>query len=234
MQESDQEAFPNGNASSVPTDIIQSVPLISPQFVKRKNQTRFLCVLLSFFAAGPSASAQVNLNHVSARAGIINDPWSPYGQATSHFLPGVEAGGMFILPYFNWGLSWSYWSDGITQVLPFADFITYSHKAHILSARIAFLPQMLDGHFPIPIDLLGGIAVHLSRASYIGGTGISGNRGESSNSQSATAIIGLRLTFSVISPFSVDCEALQFIPFSNSDSIQKGRREYTLGIMVAI
>lgn len=141
---------------------------------------------------------------------------------------------MFILPYVNWGLSWGYWSDGITQTLPFPDNITYSHKAHILAARFAFLPQMLESHFPIPIELFAGVGIHLSRSAYIGGTDFSGNRGVTSTSQSTTGTAGLRLTFPVFSPFSLDVEVLQFIPFSNSDSIQKGRREYTLGIMAAI
>lgn len=191
------------------------------------------CQYVSLFllVASLPAVAQVNLDHVSVRAGIINDPWFP---SESRFFPEVEAGGRFILPYFNWGLSWGYWSQGITQTLPFTDNPTYSQEAHILAARVAFNPQALDNHFPIPIDLFGGVAVHLSRTTYIGGTDMSGNRGESSSSQSTTGIIGLRLTFSVISPFSLDGEVLQFIPFSNSDSIQKGRREPKLGIMATI
>jgi hypothetical protein len=199
-----------------------------------KCHTRFLCAVLSLFVAVPTASAQVNLDHISARAGIIDDPWSPPGQTQAHFLPGVEAGGMFILPYINWGLSWGYWSEGITQALPFPDNITYSNEAHIFAARVAFLPRVVDAHFPIPIDLFGGVAVHLGRSTYIGGTDMSGNRGVSSTTQTTTGIVGLRLIFSVISPFSLDVEALQFIPFSTSDNIQKGRREYTLGIVAAI
>ena len=146
----------------------------------------------------------------------------------------MEGGGKFILPYFNRGLSWGYWSEGITQILLYADYVTYSREAHILAARFAFKPQVLDNHFPVPIDLFMGVAEHLSRITYIGGIGLSGNRGESSTSHSTTAIFGLRLTFSVVSPFSMDAEALQFIPFSNSDSIQEGRREFKLGILAII
>ena len=216
---------------------VHSFPLVFPsprRDCQKKCPMRILYVSLFLLVAGPPALAQVNLDHVSVRAGIINDPWSPSGQDQSRFFPEVEAGGRFILPYINWGLSWGYWSEGITQTLPFPDYITYSQEAHILGARFAFYPQMLDNHFPIPIDVFGGVAVHLSRTTYIGGTGMSGNRGESSTSQSTTGIIGVRLTFSVISPFSLDGEVLQFIPFANPGDMQKGRREFKLGILAAI
>ena len=197
-------------------------------------QTRCLYVSSFLLVASLPAVAQVNLDHVSVRAGILNDPWSPPGEDQSRFSPDVEAGGRFILPYINWGLSWGYWFEGITQTLPFPDYITNSQEAHILGARFAFYPQMLDNHFHIPIDLFAGVAEHIGRTTYVGGKDFNGNPGHNHSTQSTTGIIGLRLTFSVISPFSLDGEVLQFIPFSTSDSIQKGRREFKLGIMATI
>jgi hypothetical protein len=207
---------------------------MSKEMFPMRFPMRILYVSLFVLVAGPSALAQVNLDHVSVRAGVIADPWSPTSGHQWRFYPEVELGGKFILPYFNWGLSWGYWSQGITQILPIKDNPTYSQEAHILAARVAFNPQALDNHFPIPIDLFGGVAVHLSRTTYIGGTDMSGNRGESSTSQSTTGIIGVRLTFSVISPFSLDGEVMQFIPFANPGNMQKGRRELKLGIMATI
>lgn len=194
-------------------------------------QTRFLCVSLSLLVAGPPAFAQVNLDHVSARAGVINDSWSPPGHDQLRFYPEVEAGGTFILPYINWGFSWGYWSQGITETLPIMDNITYSQEAHILAARFALNPQALDNHFPIPIDLFAGVAEHIGRTTYVGGTDFNGNRGQTHSTQSTTGIVGLRFTFPIISRFSLDGEVLQFIPFADSDSIQKNRREFKLGIL---
>jgi hypothetical protein len=199
-----------------------------------RHKTRILTLVIFILCVSPASFSQVNMDHISARAGVIADPWSRTSSHQWRFYPEVEAGGKFILPYFNWGLSWGFWSQGITQTLPITDNPTYSQEAHILAARVAFNPQALDNHFPIPIDLFAGVAVHLSRTNYIGGTDMSGNRGESSSFQSTTGIIGLRLTFSVIYPFSLDGEVLQFIPILASDSIQKGRREFKLGIMATI
>lgn len=192
---------------------------------------RYVCVSLFLLVAGPPAFAQVNLDHISARAGIINDPWSPPGQDQLRFYPEVEAGGTFILPYIDWGFSWGYWSQGITQTLPIMDAITYSQEAHILGARFAFYPQALDNHFPIPIDLFAGVAEHIGRTTYVGGEDFNGNPDQNHSTQSTTGIVGLRLTFPINSRFSLDGEVLQFIPFSNSDNIQKNRREFKLGIM---
>ena len=197
-------------------------------------------ILFSALLSLPITSfAQITLSTVTARAGIIRTQWADDPIYSSHlwsFYPEIQAGGAFIVPYFSWGISWGYWTDGIDNTLPVMDMITFSQSGHIVAARIAFHPQILDNHVPMPITVFAGAAEHFTKSSYVGGTDFVGNRGQNSTEQSTTALVGLAVSYPVVSQFNIEAEALQYLPFGDSwiDKAQKNRRAFKFCLVVTL
>lgn len=188
-----------------------------------------------FLIAASCASSQIDLRTATARAGVIENPWNQTIANTQfRFYPEVQLRGQFLLSYLNWGVSWGYWSDGIDRVLPIMDAITYSYKAHIVSFQIAFEPSHLDSHFLIPLDVIAGVAEHLTSITYVGGSDQIDRRGEDRTIQSTTGIFGIRLAIPLGSRFGIEADALQFVPFTQDDQRQSGRREYLAGITITL
>ena len=137
-------------------------------------------------------------------------------------------------PYLSWGASWGYWSDGINEPLPVADMVTYAQNGHIISARIGFRPQVLDSHWPIPLLIFAGVAEQFSKTTYVGGFGLSGNKGENSSDQLTIAFFGGGLYFPLTPNVNLGAEALQFIAIGDGPYAfaQKNRRAFTIGVAV--
>lgn len=195
-----------------------------------------ICIFLSLPAI---TAAQISLSSLTARAGIIRTQWPDGPIFSNHlwsFYPELEAGGAFIVPYLSWGLSWGYWTDGIDQALPVADMVTYSQSSHVMAARIGFHPDLVGNKMPVPLTLFAGVAEHFTSLSYVGGTGLDGNRGQSSKGQSTTGLIGLSLSFPILSHLNLEAEALQYISFGNTwiDNAQKNRQAFKCGAEVIL
>ncbi len=201
---------------------------------------RFECaplLLLTTLLCLSQASSQVDVSTFSVRAGIIRTEWLDNGLADGHlwsFYPEVEVGGRFIMPFLSWGVSWGYWSDGINQALPYADFVTYSRQAHIVSGNIGLRIQSAAPHFPVPLEVFVGASQHFSKVSYIGGTDLAGRAGTGSTQQTTTGLVGVALSVPVIAPLELTAQVFQVIPLGSNalDHLQSGRRAFLLGFTV--
>ena len=196
---------------------------------------RLMYGLACVIAFLPVASyAQLDLSSVTLRAGAIPSQTPNYfepGYIWS-FYPEVEVGGHLFAPYLNWGVTWGYWSDGIDQPKPWADFITYARTGHILSARMRFSPQALDAHIPLPITFSVGIAEHLIKTIYVGGTDFVGKRGANSIDQAVSGLLGIGFSIPVSTHLILEAQAVQYIPLGGQpiDRVQSNRRSWTLGV----
>jgi hypothetical protein len=198
-----------------------------------------------------AAPAQVDVSSISARVGTIRTLWRDnpvYSEHLWSLYPELEIGGRFFKPYLSWGASWGYWSDGINEVLPVMDMVTYSQAGYILSLRIGFHPQLADEHWPIPVIVFGGLSHHLIKTTYIGGWDIGARRDQGSSDHYAdaplglgvtvphdrvtTAHLGLGVTVPLVEMLSLEAEAQQFVPFGSSegDKAQKDRRAFKVGL----
>jgi hypothetical protein len=206
------------------------VDRINAHAVSAPRHTLMLSILeLSLLAFPVAASGQVDF--VSARAGWIANPYSSSLEKNRWlFFPELEIGGELFTPPLSWSATWGYWTEGITEVLPIADFVTYSHSGHIVTLRIALDPQALDPHLPLPIELFAGAAGHFQEIRYVGGFDYAGRAGENSSDLSVTGLLGLGVRLRVLSQVRLEAEGVQFIPFSDSGRAQKGRRAFTLGV----
>lgn len=202
---------------------------------KRRN---LFFIVISILLYCPPAPSQIDVSSATAKTGLTRTLWTDAGFYSGHlwrFYPELEIGGHFFVPYLTWGVSWSYWSDGIDQVLPVMDMVTYSFRSHVVAVRVGFQPQRLDREWTIPVTIFVGAAEHFIRQKYIGGLGYSGEGGEDSNKKSMTAIVGLGYSIHIVSCVSLLAEGLQFIPLGDDeiDRMQKNRRSFSLGVAVA-
>jgi hypothetical protein len=204
-----------------------------------KRSAAFSIMLCACLSSPVGALGRITLSSVTAQAGFIRTQWANdpiYSKHLWSFYPEIQAGGAFMLPYLSWGLSWGYWTDGIDHALPVMDMVTYSQSAHIVAARIGFKPTVFNDHLPVAFTLFAGAAGHFSESSYIGGIDYSGNRGQNHTEKSTTGLVGLGVSYPLVSRLDFQMEGLQYIPFGDTwnDTMQKNRQAFKLGLAVKL
>ncbi len=200
------------------------------------NGRMFAVLVAALILVQTRSEAQVDISFTSVRAGAIRTQSLDFqgeGYLWS-FYPELQVGGQLFRPYLFWAATWGYWSDGINEPLPIYDFVTYSQRGHILTARIGVRPRVLAPHLPIPISFFVGVAQHISWTTYIGGTDLGGHHGTNSTDRTTSGLFGLDISVPIVAHLNLDAEGLQFVPFGNNpiDYVQKNRRAFTLGITV--
>ena len=203
-----------------------------------KTLVSFLSLLLFLFVHG-IASSQIDVSIITARAGFIrtlqtNEP--AYSGHIWAFYPEIQVGGRLFKPWLNWGLSWGYWTDGIDCAVPIADNLTFAQTGHIIVLRAGFEPQEADSHWPLPLNIFGGIAEHFQSNTYVGGTGLSGNRGINSSLRVTTLYGGLTVMIPLYQMLHFEAEVAQFIPLGSGDANagQINRRDFKIGVAMEI
>jgi hypothetical protein len=207
--------------------------------IPMKKSTILKLLSCAFLSIPMTTFAQITFSTVTARVGVIRTEWPDGPIYSSHlwsFYPELEAGGTFLLPSLSWGLSWGYWTDGIDQPLPVADFVTYSQSSHIIATRIGFRPDLAGNRMPVPLTLFVGVSEHITKLSYVGGTGFDGNRGQTFSEHSAAGFVGLALSYPLFAAIDVQLEGLQYISFGRSwlDRAQKYRQAFKFGLAMTL
>ena len=199
--------------------------------IPRRLKYTLVC-MLALVPAG--LYAQLDLSTVAVRGGAIPSQTPNYFEPGNvwSFYPEIEIGGHLFAPYLTWGVTWGYWSDGIDQPKPWADFVTYSRSGHILSTRMRFSPRQLAVQFPLPLTLSIGIAEHFVKTTYIGGTDLVGKSGVNATDQAVSGLVGAGLSVPIWTHFTIEGQVVQYIPLGNDDisSDQSGRRSFTVGL----
>ena len=195
-------------------------------------------VILSLLAVR-SAPAQLSLNRVSANIGIIRTLFPDGTPGKGHqyaVYPELQIGGRFFLPAVRWTAYWGYWTDGVEQVVPVADAVTYSSTSHIVGVRIALLPAEMLPHWPLPVGVFTGVGYHFIARKYIGGTGVDGRPGRNITGHATTVDLGVNVEFQIFGPVGIRGEIQQFIPPGSGDfdRSQINRRAFKVGISFAL
>jgi hypothetical protein len=193
----------------------------------------FLLVFFAFVLLQCKAEAQINISSISLRIGGIE---TETGRGPEIVLdPELQFGGEFFANYFNWGIYWSYWNDGINEEIPWSDFVTYNYSGHVLGCRLSFSPVKVVEEWNIPIDAFVGVAEHFIKARYIGGESLTG-RGSTFSKTITTVELGLSLQIKIIEHLNALAEAQQYFPLgsSSSDQMQLDHRAYKVGLSYSL
>lgn len=187
----------------------------------------------------PAATSQIDVSSVTARLGVIRtlqDETYEAGHLWSLY-PELQLGGLFFTKSLTWGVSWGYWTDGLNHEFDnVVDHATFSQKGHIFTLRLAFEPEKVAPHWPIPLKLFAGAAKHIIFSRHIGGTDFTGRHGPDSTYYPTTLYGGLSLAFPFSSKFQFEAEVAQFVPIGDDafHGAQEDRRDFKLGIVVSI
>ncbi len=186
----------------------------------------FMIVTLLFFDL--SANAQVDISSISVKIGSIStfQTDAPYASALN---PEIEFGGLFLTKYFNWGIYWSYWDDGVNKIL-WLDSPVYNYSSHILGCRISVSLTHIDDSWIIPIEIFAGMAEHLIKARCVSKRwGVT--EGDFSKAIT-TGDLGLSLPINIIGPWNILAEAQMFFPFdrNKNDQLKQDRLALKIGV----
>jgi hypothetical protein len=176
--------------------------------------------------------SQTDVSFVAVRAGAIRSE-----SITSHhnylwsFYPEIEVGGGLFTQYLSWGVSWGYWTDGTVEAEYVPDFVQYSGRGHVLSARASIKIQSIAAHFPIPLVVSAGAAHIFSESAYVG-EGAPWIGLARYTEQTTVGLLGLAVVVPVSSKAEVSGQMVQFLPFGEKrvDWPQTNRRAFTLGL----
>jgi hypothetical protein len=175
-----------------------------------------------------SANAQLNISSVSLKIGSINtfQTDAPYASALN---PEIQVGGKFLSKYFNWGIYWSYWNDGVNEMLWF-DSPVYNYSSHILGCRMSLPLNNVDDNWIIRIEIFAGVAEHFINARCIS-QGWGATEGDYSKAIT-TGDLGLSLPINIIGPWNILAEAQVFLPFDrNKDDLMiQDRLSFKIGV----
>jgi hypothetical protein len=173
-----------------------------------------------------SVNAQIDISSISVKIGSIGTFQTdvPYASALN---PEIEVGGLFLTKYFNWGLCWSYWDDGLNEI-PWTDSPVYNYSSHILGCRLSLSLTHIDDNWIIPIHVFAGIAEHFVKTRCLS-AGWGGTDGDYSRSIT-TAELGLSLPINIVGAWNILAEAQIFLPFNRSEQDQMKRNRMALKI----
>lgn len=195
---------------------------------------RTLLTIVLIMSASKSV-AQLKLNTLSVNVGTIRTFFPDgfiYSKYQYAFYPEFQAGGDFFTSYFQWTAYLGFWDDGIDQVLPVADMVTYSYKTRVVGIRINFLPDNIARNSLLPTGVFAGIAHHFISVDYVDGYGYDGKPGQSHNLNSNTFEFGINADYHLVGFMYIRGEVHQYFPLGNEyiDTMQKNRRSYKVGI----
>jgi hypothetical protein len=175
-----------------------------------------------------SANAQLDISSISLKIGKIGTFQidDSYGHALN---PEIQVGGKFFSKYFNWGIYWSYWNDGVNEMLWF-DSPIYNYSSHILGCRMILPLKNVDDKFMIPIEIYAGVAEHFIEAKCIS-KGWGATEGDYSKAIT-TGDLGLSLPINIIGPWNILAEAQVFLPFDRNkdDQMKQDRLSFKIGV----
>jgi len=181
-----------------------------------------------------SLYAQPNISQISIRYGVVENfqdsqLYKDIDKTVS--FPEISIGGDLSKHYLSWSFYWGHWNDGITQVLPVMDMITWSASANILGLRIILSSDLFDFYSPVSFDIYTGLAHHFISHEYIGGAGVDGRPGEDYNSSINTAELGLTVGIKVVQRFKIFADIERFFIIS-SDNLTRdtGKNAYKIGL----
>lgn len=162
--------------------------------------------LLLFFVIVSQYSAQVTISDVAIKFGEVRnfqDDWSNADFERYTFSPEVEIGGKFLTSYMQWGLSISYWDDGINKPLAIADHITISHTNYAFGLRVIFTPNIFM-YFSdkMSISLVTGLSYNIRK-----GKNLSFQDMPQSTENFFQPYLGFRICFEICNRFDVLGEA---------------------------
>jgi hypothetical protein len=195
----------------------------------------FILVFFAFVLIQSLAEAQINISSISLRIGGIETE-TGHGQDEIVLNPELQIGGKLFTDYFNWGVNWSYWNDGINKEIPSSDFVTYNFSSHIVGCRLICSPMKIIEKLDVPIDIFAGVAEHFIKARYIGGAGLTGIGGSTYTKEMTTIELGLSLQIFIIERISALVEAQQYFPLGSdaSEQIQQDRRAFKVGLSLSL
>jgi hypothetical protein len=199
-----------------------------------RHRRVIISIILTSLLLHFSAIAQVDLSSITLKVGSIRTLLSDEGYQYA-LCPELQIGGSFLTKYFNWGIYWSYWDDGLDKVL-WKDAVIYSYSSHIVGLRMSFSPIKCIDNWYIPIDIFGGIAHHFIKRKYVGGIDWNGIVGTDYASGTTTGEVGLMAHVNITGLLSIVAEVQQYFPFGNNDfdRLQKDRRAYKIGLSYSI
>ena len=188
--------------------------------------------LLAFALTHNQCISQVDVSFATVRAGAIrSESINPHHNYLWSFYPEIEVGGRLFTEYLSWGVSWGYWTDGKVETEYVPDFVQYSGRGHVLSARASIRIQSVAAHFPIPFVVSAGAAHIFSESEYVG-EGAPWIGSARYTEQTTLGLIGLAVAVRVSSKTEASAQATQFLPFGEKrvDWPQVNRRAFTLGL----
>jgi hypothetical protein len=148
--------------------------------------------------------------------------------------PEVQLGGQWFAPGFEWSGYWGYWDDGVDEVRV-SDAQVYSTHGHIVGGRLTLVPTRMLKRWPLPVGLIAGVAHHIARYQYVGGSDGLGtpvsNRTESTN----TLELGARLFVTLSAAAELRAEGHQYFGIGETElaHAQSGRRSFTFGVALS-
>jgi hypothetical protein len=195
----------------------------------------FILVFVSFIRLQYLAVAQINISSISLKIGGI-ETGTGRGQNEIVLNPELEIGGEFFTNYFNWGINWSYWNDGINEEIPWSDFVTYNFSSHIVGCRLICSPTNIVEKWDVPIDIIAGLAEHFIKARYIGGASLTGIGGSTHSKEMTTIEFGLSLHIFIIERMSALVEAQKYFQLgsSASEQMQQDRGACKVGLSLSL
>jgi hypothetical protein len=181
--------------------------------------------------------AQTNLNNVSINAGIIeklfyNNPFEKCFQYT--FYQELQCGGDLMIPFIYWTVYWGYWNDGVNEVLPIMDAVTYSFSSHVVGGRFTLIPAKLLDRWRVPIGFFAGIGNHFISRRYVGGLGYDGSPGQNLRFNVLTLDVGVNIEVKLFGPFCVQSDIQQLVPLRSDDydRLRGNRWVFKLGLVL--
>jgi hypothetical protein len=195
-------------------------------------------MIVALFIFNLSANAQTNISSISVRIGSI-ETFSEFNNYQSVLNPELQIGGLFLTNYFNWGVYWSYWNDGIDNnifktLTP--ENAIYSYSSHIVGLRLSFSLTHIDDKWIIPIEIFAGVAEHFIKAKEIVPPWYSVGIGSDYSKAVTTFELGLSLPIHIVGQWSILAEAQQYFPLGSSanDQLQRDRIAYKVGLSYSL
>ena len=187
-----------------------------------------ILVIVALLIFNLPANAQIDISSISVKIGSIGtfQTYTPYASALN---PEIEVGGMFLSKYLNWGIYWSYWNDGVNEIL-WLDSPVYNYSSHILGCHISFSLTHLDDNWVIPIEIFAGASEHFIKARCLS-KGWGETEGDFSKAIT-TGDLGLSLPINIIGPWNILAEAQMFLPFDRNKNDQLKQDRLALKIAI--
>jgi|GEM_PF-2035864 len=165
------------------------------------------------------AFAQSDISKVSLGMSIARNYQSDLGNDKFFaFSPEIKLGGAFIVDYFEWDLSLSYWQDSIQKPFPVTDTPTYSYSSTSLGLSLNYFPQ----NRIIPIHFISGVSTRLVREKHVGGGNYDGSYRNDNSFMLNTMDFGTGIDLNVTNNVRVRLDGLLSMPFVKKDVLASG------------